>query len=243
MRGSQHGVDCFRIDLIVPSPSSPACSYSKSTTSLWLLLLQTSGSLPWTTAPCLQSQHQLHGTVLNKWNTITMAMYWTAEGIDGVPGCWPDDFHLNRSLWWRPCRQLDLMSWSVCPNFKVKDTWRKKKKIHLRRKTAYVAWKIEGAWLKLYSFWLISHLLLIRVSEVHCQISGSDLQSIPRWNWKLCISIWNSQRSKHTFLSPIWIMHAVFFFFFFFPFHTTNTWGTSKNSGRTNKEFLTRGCL
>lgn len=60
-------------------------------------------------------------------------------------------------------------------------------------------------WRKLYSSWLISHILLIGVSEVHCHMSGSHLKSIPRWNWKLCISVWSSQRSKHTFLSLIWI--------------------------------------
>lgn len=150
-------------------------------------------------------------------------MYRTAEGRGGC--CWPGNCHPIGSLRW----QLDPVSWCACWKLWSEDTWRGKK-ICEEGKTAYVAWKIEGAWLQVYSFWVISHILLIRVSEVHCQMSGSDLQSIPRWNWKPCISIWNSQRSKHTFLSPIWIMHECFFFS---PIHTTNTWWTSKNSGRT----------
>lgn len=111
----------LRIDLIVRSPLQ--LSYSRSMTSFWLLLLQASGSLPWTTAPPPQSQHQLRGTVLNKWNAIMSHVLNRWRQWLGGPG-W---CRLKGPLRWRPCRHLDPVSRRVCRIFKVRRSWSEKK--------------------------------------------------------------------------------------------------------------------
>lgn len=180
----------LRIDLIVRFPLQ--LSYSRSMTSFWLLPLQASGSLPWTTAP---PSHNISSVALCLISgTPSWAMYWTAEGSDwGAQAGVVSKGHYGGV----PADILTLSAGACAESLK----WG-----HPGVKRNCVKGKIEGVWLKLYSSWLISHILLIGVSEVHCHMSGSHLQSIPRWNWKLRISIWNSQRSKHTFLSRIWIM-------------------------------------
>lgn len=152
----------LRIDLIVRSPLQ--LSYSRSMTSFQLLLLQASGSLPRTKAPP-QSQHQLRGTVLNKWNAIMSHVLNRWRQWLGGPG-W---CHLKGPLWWRPCRHLDPVSGRVSQIFKVRRSWGEKKLCEEERLKETLFFLVNFSHSTDWSLWgALSHVWLS--SEEHPQV-------------------------------------------------------------------------
>lgn len=162
MKGSLH-CDLLSYWFNRLSPPSCACSYTRSMSSLWLLLLQTNPISPQTAAPLshntsLISLCLMSGTkgLTSRGKSRPSSHHFTQSWHIDLPKAvmeasrLADDCQLKCSLWWHPWRQLEPQSHCTCRDFKaitlhgnVYLNESLSKNANCGRKTVYVAWKIE----------------------------------------------------------------------------------------------------